>query len=133
LKYSDFGNTTNFKVASRYITDNINLRGAVSTGFAPSLHQINFNATATQFVGGVPFEVSTFSNDSPAKALGIPQLKQEESKSASIGFTAKIPEGTLTADAYIVRIDDRVTLTDQFLVHRERLLQEHHREASITI
>jgi hypothetical protein len=29
-------------------------------------HQINFNATATQFVGGVPFEVSTFSNDSPA-------------------------------------------------------------------
>ena len=117
--YSDFGNTTNFKVASRYkLTDNINLRGAVSTGFrAPSLHQINFNATATQFVGGVPFEVSTFSNDSPAaKALGIPQLKQEESKSASIGFTAKIPEGniTLTADAYIVRIDDRVTLTDQF-------------------
>jgi iron complex outermembrane receptor protein len=36
--YSDFGNTTNFKVASRYkLTDNINLRGAVSTGFrAPS-------------------------------------------------------------------------------------------------
>jgi outer membrane cobalamin receptor len=32
--YSDFGNTTNFKVASRYkLTDNINLRGAVSTGF----------------------------------------------------------------------------------------------------
>jgi hypothetical protein len=28
--YSDFGNTTNFKVASRYkLTDNINLRGAV--------------------------------------------------------------------------------------------------------
>ena len=117
--YSDFGNTTNFKVASRYkLTDNINLRGAVSTGFrAPSLHQINFNATATQFVGGVPFEVSTFNNDSrAAKALGIPQLKQEESQSASIGFTAKIPEAdiTLTADAYIVRIDDRVTLTDQF-------------------
>jgi iron complex outermembrane receptor protein len=40
---------------------------------APSLHQINFNATATQFVGGVPFEVSTFSNDSPAaKALEFP-------------------------------------------------------------
>jgi iron complex outermembrane receptor protein len=117
--YSDFGNTTNFKVASRYkLTDNINLRGAVSTGFrAPSLHQIYFNSTATQFVGGVPFEVGTFSNDSPvAKALGIPTLKQEESKSASIGFTAKIPAAniTLTADAYIVKIDDRVVLTDQF-------------------
>lgn len=117
--YSDFGNTTNYKLASRYkVTDNINLRGAISTGFrAPSLHQIYFNSTATQFVGGVPFEVGTFSNDSPAaKLLGIPQLKQEESQSASIGFTAKIPAAklTLTADAYIVKIDDRVVLTDQF-------------------
>ncbi|SEG14457.1 TonB-dependent receptor [Flavobacterium urumqiense] len=117
--YSDFGNTTNFKVASRYkLTNNINLRGAVSTGFrAPSLHQIYFNSTATQFVGGVPFEVGTFSNDSPvAKALGIPTLKQEESKSASVGFTAKIPDAniTLTADVYVVKINDRVVLTDQF-------------------
>ncbi len=117
--YSDFGNTTNFKIASRYkITDNINLRGALSTGFrAPSLHQIYFNSTATQFVGGVPFEVGTFSNDSQAaELLGIPKLKQEESQSASVGFTAKIPTAnlTLTADAYIVKIDDRVVLTDQF-------------------
>jgi hypothetical protein len=37
----------------------------------------------------VPFEVGTFNNDSPAKLLGT-QLKQEESQSASIGFTAKI-------------------------------------------
>ncbi|MBE0391266.1 TonB-dependent receptor [Flavobacterium sp. PL002] len=117
--YSDFGGTTNYKLATRYkLTDNINLRGAVSTGFrAPSLHQIYFNSTATQFVGGVPFEVGTFSNDSPAaKLLGIPQLKQEESQSASIGFTAKIPEAklTITADAYFVKINDRVVLTDQF-------------------
>ncbi|CAM2998058.1 TonB-dependent receptor [Flavobacterium frigoris] len=117
--YSDFGGTTNYKLASRYkLTENINLRGAISTGFrAPSLHQIYFNSTATQFVGGVPFEVGTFSNDSPAaKLLGIPQLKQEESQSASIGFTAKIPEAklTITADAYFVKIADRVVLTDQF-------------------
>jgi iron complex outermembrane receptor protein len=43
-------------------------------------------------------------------------LKQEESQSASVGFTAKIPAKlTLTADAYIVTIKDRVVLTDQFL------------------
>ena len=118
-KYSDFGNTTNFKIASRYkVTDNVNIRGAISTGFrAPSLHQLYFNSTATQFVGGLPFEVGTFSNDSQvAQILGIPQLKQEESKSASLGFTAKIPKAnvTFTADAYFVRINDRVVLTDQF-------------------
>ncbi|AWG21706.1 TonB-dependent receptor [Flavobacterium faecale] len=117
--YSDFGGTTNYKLATRYkLTDNVNLRGAVSTGFrAPSLHQIYYNSTATQFVGGVPFEVGTFSNDSPAaKLLGIPQLKQEDSQSASFGFTAKIPEAklTITADAYIVKIKNRVVLTDQF-------------------
>ena len=117
--YSDFGGTTNYKIATRYkLTDNVNLRGAVSTGFrAPSLHQIYYNSTATQFVGGVPFEVGTFSNDSPAaKLLGIPQLKQEDSQSASFGFTAKIPEAklTITADAYIVKIKNRVVLTDQF-------------------
>jgi iron complex outermembrane receptor protein len=117
--YSDFGGTTNYKLASRYkLTDNVNIRGAISTGFrAPSLHQIYFNSTATQFVGGVPFEVGTFRNDGDeARILGIPQLKQEESQSASIGFTAKIPDAkiTLTADAYIVKINDRVVLTDQF-------------------
>lgn len=117
--YSDFGSTTNYKFATRYkVTKNINLRGAVATGFrAPSLHQIYFNSTSTQFVGGVPFEVGTFSNDSQAASLlGIPKLKQEESQSGSIGFTAKVPSVnlTLTADAYIIEIKDRVVLTDQF-------------------
>lgn len=117
--YSDFGNTTNYKLATRFkVTDNINLRGAIATGFrAPSLQQIYFNSTSTQFVGGVPFQVGTFRNDSPAaKLLGIPSLKQEESQSASFGFTAKVPSAniTLTADAYLIKIKDRVVLTDQF-------------------
>ena len=87
--YSDFGNTTNYKLASRYkLTDNINIRGAVSTGFrAPSLHQIYFNSTSTLFTNGVPSEVGTFSNDSQvAKLLGIPQLKQEESHKCKYWF-----------------------------------------------
>ncbi len=117
--YSDFGSTTNFKLATRYkLTDNINIRGAASTGFrAPSLAQIYFNSTSTQFVGGVPFEVGTFSNASkPAELLGIPKLKQEESRSISAGFTAKVPGAnlTITADGYFVGIKDRVVLTDQF-------------------
>lgn len=117
--YSDFGSTFNYKVATRYkLTDNINIRAAHSTGFrAPSLQQIYFNATATQFVGGVPYEVGTFSNDSDAaKYLGIPQLKQEESKSYSVGFTVKIPQAnlTFTVDGYYIKIKNRVVLTDQF-------------------
>lgn len=117
--YSDFGSTTNFKLATRYkLTDNINIRGAASTGFrAPSLAQIYFNSTSTQFVGGVPFEVGTFNNASrAAELLGIPKLKQEESRSLSAGFTAKVPGAnlTITADGYFIKIKDRVVLTDQF-------------------
>jgi len=116
--YSDFGSTFNYKIATRYkLTNQINLRAAHSTGFrAPSLQQIYYNATSTQFVGGIAYEVGTFSNDSEiAKNLGIPQLKQEESVSYSAGFTAKIPNAnlTFTVDGYYTK--NRVVLTDQFL------------------
>ncbi len=117
--YSDFGSTINFKLASRYkLSDNLNIRAGANTGFrAPSLHQRYFNAVATQFINGVPFEVGTFSNDSDlAKQLGIPKLKEEESASVSFGFTAKVPSMNLkvSADAYFVAIEDRVILTDRF-------------------
>ncbi len=118
--YSDFGSTINFKLATRYkITDNFNMRAAVNTGFrAPSLHQINFNSTSTIFdQNGDPQEVGTFANDSRAASLlGIPQLKEETSSSASLGLTAKIPDAnlTFTVDGYFVKINDRVVYTGQF-------------------
>ncbi|QWX85711.1 TonB-dependent receptor [Cellulophaga sp. HaHaR_3_176] len=118
--YSDFGSTINFKLASRYkISENINVRTALNTGFrAPSLHQINFNSTSTIFdQNGDPQEVGTFANDSrAAKLLGIPDLKEETSQSASLGLTAKIPNAnlTVTIDGYIVKIQDRVVYTGQF-------------------
>lgn len=118
--YSDFGSTINFKLASRYkATDNLNIRAALNTGFrAPSLHQLNFNSTSTIFNQvGDPVEVGTFSNDSRvAKLLGIPQLKEETSRSVSMGFTAKLPSAnlTFTVDGYFVTIDDRIVYTGQF-------------------
>jgi len=117
--YSDFGSTFNYKLASRIkLADNLNFRFAGSTGFrAPSIHQIYYNVTSTLFTDGVLKEVGTFSNDSKlAELLGIPKLKQEISKSASVGFTYKIPSAnlTFTADGYFTRIDDRIVLTGQF-------------------
>lgn len=117
--YSDFGSTINFKLAARLkASDNVNIRAALNTGFrAPSLHQLNFNSTSTIFQDGIPVEVGTFSNDSrAAKLLGIPQLKEETSRSLSLGFTAKMPDAnlTLTVDGYFVGIDDRVVYTGQF-------------------
>lgn len=123
--YSDFGSTFNYKLASRIkLSDDLNFRFAGSTGFrAPSIHQIYYNTTSTLFTtlpgSAEPqlVEVGTFANDSGvARGLGINKLKQETSKSVSAGFTYKIPALNLniTADAYFIRIDDRIVLTDQF-------------------
>ena len=117
--YSDFGSTFNYKIASRVkLADHFNFRFAGSTGFrAPSIHQIYYNVSSTLFNDGILREVGTFSNDSDiATLLGIPKLKQETSKSASVGFTYKIPAINLsfTADGYFTRIDDRILLTGQF-------------------
>ncbi|MEZ4796793.1 MAG: TonB-dependent receptor [Flavobacteriaceae bacterium] len=117
--YNDFGDTFNWKLASRYkVSDNLAIRGAASTGFrAPDLHQIYFNATATLFVAGVPNEVGTFANNSRlAQLLSIPRLKEERSNNYSLGFTAKVPSAGLkfTVDGYIVNVDDRVSQTRSY-------------------
>lgn len=118
--YSDFGSTFNYKLASRIkVAPDFNVRLAGSTGFrAPSIHQIYYNVTSTLFTNNQLLEVGTFSNDSEiAGDLGMPKLKQETSKSASVGFTYRIPSAnlTFTADGYFTKINNRILLTDQFL------------------
>jgi iron complex outermembrane recepter protein len=116
--YSDFGETFNYKIASRYkINNNFAVRGAVSTGFrAPSQQQKYFNNTSTQFINGTPFEIGTFTNNSrAAQLLGIPRLRQETSRNYSIGITTRPVIGMeISADAYQVDIKDRIVLTGQF-------------------
>ncbi len=117
--FDDFGSTVNGKGSLRFeVNDAIALRGAVSTGFrAPSMQQKFFNSTSTQFVtvgmATVAQEVGTFRNDSPlARALGIPELKEETSMNYSIGFVfTPTPDITLTVDAYRIDIDDRIIIT----------------------
>jgi iron complex outermembrane receptor protein len=127
--YDDFGDTTNFKIATRwFVVDNVALRASASTGFrAPSLQQQFFNNTSTQFVtvGGVPnvpTEVGTFRNDSDVvrEGFGIPPLQEEESLNFSAGFTWTPSDVfSLTADAYYIEVDDRVVLSGRFTAEDE--------------
>ena len=116
--YSDFGGTLNYKAATRYnITEFLTLRGTYSTGFrAPSLAQINFNSTFTNFINGKPVEVLLARNNSAVtQKLGIPALRQETSNSANVGFTSRLGSVlTLTVDGYYIKVKDRVVLTTQF-------------------
>jgi iron complex outermembrane receptor protein len=116
--YSDFGFTSNYKLATRYkLTDNFNLRGSVSTGFrAPSLQQINFSSTLTAFRGNQIVDIKISPNYSPiTRSAGIPSLKQEKSVNASIGFAWKpFNNFSVTVDGYYVHIKDRIVLSGQF-------------------
>lgn len=116
-RYSDFGNSFNGKLAARYkITPDVSIRGSVSTGFrAPSLAQIYFNSTFTDFVAGQPIDKLISKNNSAiADSIGIPKLKQEKALDLSAGFTAKYEEFTATVDAYRVTVKDRIVLTGAF-------------------
>jgi iron complex outermembrane receptor protein len=116
--YSDFGFTTNYKLATRYkITNDFNIRASVSTGFrAPSLQQINYSSQYTNVQGGTISEVKIAPNyNAITRAAGIPDLKQEKSVNASLGFTWKpLPVLTLTIDGYYVKVKDRIVLSGQF-------------------
>jgi iron complex outermembrane recepter protein len=118
-KYSDFGTTTSGKVSARYaFTDAVALRGTASTGFrAPSLQQQFFQSTATNFIGGVPFDVRTFAVTNPtAIALGAEPLEAEESTNYSLGLVLQpIDDLYITADAYRIDIDDRISLSENLI------------------
>lgn len=116
--YSDFGNTFNFKIASRYklLEDALAIRGSVSTGFrAPSLAQLYYNLIFNNIVAGesVPSLLSA-NNSTVTKAFGIEDLKEEKAFNGSLGFTYKKGGFTATIDGYLINVDDRIILTDNF-------------------
>ncbi|MEM8660184.1 MAG: TonB-dependent receptor [Pseudomonadota bacterium] len=123
--YDDFGDTFNYKLAGNLgVTDTVRLRASFSTGFrAPSMQQLFFNNISTQFVTNpedpdgpqISAQVGTFRNDSEvAKAIGIPQLKEETSDNYSAGIVwTPLDQMSITFDYYFIKIDDRIVISNQ--------------------
>ena len=115
-RYSDFGNTTIGKLNARWDPSrSLGLRGSVSTGFrAPGVQQKFYSSVSTNLnAAGVLTETLTAREDSAVtRAFGIAPLKEETSKSASIGVILR-PTTTfsLTADVYRTKIDDRIVFS----------------------
>jgi len=113
--YNDFGNNVSGKLAARYdFTKNFALRGAVQNGFrAPSLQQQRFTSTSTNFINGIPYEITTFTpNDPVAVALGAKPLKAEKSTNFSLGAVMRLAPVSLTVDAYRINVRDRIVLSE---------------------
>ena len=111
--YSDAGGQTTGKFSVRLaVSENLALRGAVSTGFrAPSLSQRRFNSIL--FVGSDTGLTTTFSANEGhpvVRAFGIDSLKHETSDNWSAGLVWRSIEKNLrfSLDLYDTKIQDRV-------------------------
>lgn len=113
--YSDFGNSLAGKLAVRYdFSKAFALRGSLQNGFrAPSPQQQNFTSTSTNFINGIPFEITTFRPQDPvAVALGAKPLDAEKSINASLGAVMRFGDVNVTVDAYRIDIKDRIILSE---------------------
>lgn len=112
--YSDFGDTTVFKLTSRYdFSDAFALRGTVSTGFrAPTLAEGGYSGlnVGPGFIGGVLPPASA-----AAAALGFGGLGPEKSTNFSLGAVFHpTPAFSLTVDAYQITIKNRIMTSSSF-------------------
>ena len=113
--YSDFGESLSAKLSARYdFSDAFAIRGSVQNGFrAPSLQQQFFTTTSTNFINGVPFDITTFPVSDPiAVALGAQPLDAETSVNYSLGAVLRFDAFSLTIDAYRIDIEDRIVLSE---------------------
>lgn len=115
--YSDFGNTTNFKVAGRLaLIGDWALRGSFNTGFrAPALAQSGYNASNTLILNGTQAVVRVASvNTAAARLAGATDLKPETSRNISVGTVFKSGGFTFTLDAYRIKVRDRIAISSTF-------------------
>ncbi|MET0371137.1 MAG: TonB-dependent receptor [Sphingobium sp.] len=112
--YSDFGDTTVFKLTSRYdLSDAIAVRGTASTGFrAPTLAEGGYsgvNVGPSGVSGVLP------ASSSAASLLGFGGLKPEKSTNFSAGLVLNPAQNlTITLDAYHITIRDRIVISSPF-------------------
>ncbi|WP_177307259.1 TonB-dependent receptor plug domain-containing protein [Pseudoduganella namucuonensis] len=107
-KFSDFGNTVNGKLTSRYeVAPTFAVRGTVSNGFrAPTLQEEFYSATN---VGPTYADVMLPTNTAAAALAGAKMLEPEKSTNLSIGIVATpVPRLNLTADFYQIAVRNRI-------------------------
>lgn len=116
--YTDYGNSLAGKLAGRYdFSKQLAVRGSLQNGFrAPSPQQQHFTTTSTNFINGVPFEITTFRPTDPVAAVfGAKPLEAEKSVNLSLGTVMRFGSVNLTVDAYRIDVRDRIVLSENLI------------------
>lgn len=110
--FSDFGSTTNLKLALAYkVMPELLLRTSASTGFrAPSLSQSNYSLTSSYLSGGVIITEGVLKpNHEVSKIFGAEDLVPEKSKHFSVGGVYQpIKDLSLVVDYFFTEVDNRI-------------------------
>ncbi|MFY7760941.1 TonB-dependent receptor plug domain-containing protein [Aquidulcibacter sp.] len=117
--YEDFGSTTDGKIAARYeLTDDINLRASIGTGFrAPTPGQLSTANVSTRFPASEPVASGLFPATNPVSLfLGAKPLEPERSKNYSAGVTAAVGDFNFTLDFYQIDIEGQFYATRSITV-----------------
>ena len=119
-EYSDFGSTTNAKLAFSYkIIDEVLLRASTSTGFrAPSLAQSLYSHTSS-FGGLIE---GTFSPDNEvSKLFGAKPLTAEKSKHFTMGTVYQPTQNiSFMVDYFYTEVEDIIELSNEFTLSDEQ-------------
>jgi iron complex outermembrane receptor protein len=114
--YDSFGTTTNYKVMAQYhVTEDLNVRGSVSSGFrAPTVGQANVSNVQTNLSDGVLRDSALLPPTNPvAVQLGGTELEPEESQSYTFGAVYTVGALFLTADYYNIQVEDRISQSEK--------------------
>ncbi|RZK24784.1 MAG: TonB-dependent receptor [Hymenobacter sp.] len=127
--YSDFAAATVFKATTRVqATKFLAVRGGYNTGFrAPSQQQRTYRQlTLLPTASSGTVYSAIFNNGSAiANAAGIESLTPEHSRNLSAGLVLTPAKNlVLTADAYQIDIDNRISLTNEFDVTSVPAIQQ---------
>jgi len=120
--YDSFGTTTNYKVMAQYhVTEDLNIRGSVSTGFrAPTVGQANVSNVQTNLSDGVLQDSALLPPTNPiAVQLGGTELEPEESQSYTLGAVYTIGDLFLTLDYYNIEVDDRISQSEKIVLSQD--------------
>lgn len=116
--YNTFGGSFVYKVNALYkVTPQFSLRGTIGTGFhAPSPGQSHDAILTTNFVAGNQVQTGTYPVDSPiSQFFGATTLKPEKSHNYGAGMIIKPSSAlTLTIDGYIIKVKDRIGISQNF-------------------
>ncbi len=124
--FSSFGDTLNYKLTAQYaITEELTVRGSVSTGFrAPTVGQANVSNVSTALEDGELTDSALLPPTSAfSQVFGAKELQPEESQSFATGLVYQNDGFFLTVDYYNIEVTDRITQSDRTPLSEDQYLE----------